>query len=401
MQLTPEDKLILSSVKINPASDDLERLNSLIPQIKDWESLTTNIIDRGIGPLFYKKLPLLSNQEVLPNEVKIKLQQAYYKTLSRSMVLYEAFQKVAKAFTSDGIQVVVLKGIYLSEWLYRDIALRQFSDMDLLVKPEDGEKCIAILKEMGFKPCDASVTEFIGSQTEIIHFAPMVLNDVSVEIHIRLHRKSKDYEIQVSNFIKNAVPVTINQVQVHALQLYDLLIHLCVHLDKHFRGGHIQFTCFNDITNVLDIHADEIDWPTFTVRCRENKCENLVFGYLMLIHKYFNTRLPKNIVQKYGSLLTKGDESLFYGYLQGVFHKKYHVGTHWQNIRQIKGFGYKARYFWDLIFPPKKFMIQKYHIKNPSLYRFYYPYRYWIGVKGVFKLVVGSLAKARCRLHRE
>jgi len=57
------------------------------------------------------------------------VQQAYYKTLTRGMVLYKGFANVASAFNEAGIKLVALKGVYLSECLYGDIALRQFSDI--------------------------------------------------------------------------------------------------------------------------------------------------------------------------------------------------------------------------------------------------------------------------------
>ena len=37
MQISPEDKLILSSIKIHPTKAELDQLNSLIPFIQDWE----------------------------------------------------------------------------------------------------------------------------------------------------------------------------------------------------------------------------------------------------------------------------------------------------------------------------------------------------------------------------
>jgi hypothetical protein len=407
MLLTSEDRMILSCVKIQFNAAELEQINGLIPQIKDWNYLIKTIIDRGIGPLLFKKLPLLSNRALIPEQVQTGLQQAYYKTLSRSMILYEAFRKVAEALTAEGIQVIVLKGIYLSEQLYQDIGLRQFSDIDLLVKEEDGKKCLTILKGMGFKPFDSSVTEFIGGQTEIVHHTPMVLNDISVEIHIRLHRKNKDYAIKTEDFIQHAQPVSINRIPVHALQLYDLLIHLCVHLDKHFTGGHVQFTSFNDITNILTIHAGEIEWTVFAKRCGENICEELVFKYLILINKYYNAPIPKTVVTKYSHLLKECDEELFLKYLHGFVATSYHVGTHWQNMRQVKGFSSKAHYFSDLIFPPKKFIIQKYGLVGNGdsavgseqnfklqtlnwklkLWWLWYPYRWWVGVKGIISLV--------------
>jgi hypothetical protein len=406
MNLTPEDKLILSSVKIYPNPQELEYIDSLIPLISDWEYLGSNIINRGIGPLLFKKLPLLTNNILIPEKIKSNLQQAYYRTLSRSTILYDAFRKVTEAFNSKGIQVIVLKGAFLSEWLYKDIGLRQFSDIDLLLKKEDSEDCLTILTEMGFKPFDDSVSEFIGAKSEVVHLTPMVLNDVSVEIHIKLHLKSKQYNIKIDKFIENSIPVTINRTPVYALQLNDLLIHLCVHLDKHFRGGDIQFTSFNDITNLLVENADTIDWTDFTNSCQIHECEQLVYFYILLTNKYFKAPVPDNIIEKYSSLLTEKDEELLCKYISGFVPKIYRISAHLGNIGQIQSFVGKARYLVDLVFPPKSFMIQKYGLigsgesvvdsKNRKLltnnyklkfWWLWYPYRYWVGLKGLFNLL--------------
>jgi hypothetical protein len=73
IELQAEDKIILSSIKIHPNPTELEQLNGLIPLVEDWDYLINTIIDRGIAPLLYKKLPLLINSILIPEVVKIKL----------------------------------------------------------------------------------------------------------------------------------------------------------------------------------------------------------------------------------------------------------------------------------------------------------------------------------------
>ena len=408
MQLLPEEQLILSVVKLQPTAEELERINNLIPLIRDWEYFTRTITDRGIAPLLFKKLSLLSNKQLIPDKVQVHLQQAYYKTFSRSTMLYEQFRKVIEEFGKQNIRVIALKGIYLSEFLYRDIGLRQFSDIDLLVNKEDGEKCLSVLRTMGFKAVILGVTEFIDSKSEVIHYSPMVLNGVSVEIHIKLHRFSKHYAIDVNSFIQRAVPVKLNSVNVSALELHDLLIHLCVHLDKHFRGGHVQFTSFSDLVNLLDKYAAEINWTLLKERCTENKASKVVFTYLMLVHYFYKATLPQIILDEYNHLLISADKELFVNYLRGVVLTKYHVSTHWGNFRRLKSFSDKIRFLIELIFPPKSFMMEKYTprplkgskrmsgIGSPLGIRghfwwLWYPYRWYVGVKGVFKLIMRNI----------
>ena len=216
----------------------------------------------------------------------------------------------------------------------------------------------------------------------------MVLNGVSIEIHIRLHLKNRNYNIKVDEFINSARAVNIGTVNVYALNTYDLLIHLCVHLDTHFVRGDIQFNGFADIVNVLDIYGSQINWSDFIERCRNNECEKVVFKYLLIATKYFNVTLPVEIVKIYESSLSDDDEKLFISYLHGFRGKlQYNAVIHWQVIRNIKGLKNKIQYILPVVFPTKKFMIQGFQIKNQSLFWLYYPVRFWYGIKGLWKMV--------------
>jgi hypothetical protein len=391
MELTPEDKLILCCIKVDPNAVEIAQMNNLISQITDWDSFAKTIVDRGIAPLLYRKLPLLTSSSMIPSTVGVKLQQAYYITLTRSMMLYDYFRKVANALNSADILFIALKGIYLSEWLYKDIGLRQMSDIDLLVKPEDGEKCLAVLSELGFVSVkNENVSDFIEKKSNRVHYAPMILNDVSVEVHTKLHRDGETYSVRPVLCWQAAVQATINKADVYVLSPADLLIHLAVHLDKHFCEGHVQFTCFNDITNLLAIYSGSFDWSAFVERCRVFNCESAVMKYLILVHKYCNGSLPETIVESYSSLLTVSDDELFVKYLHGYkfeIEVKTAIPAHLNNLKNLHTLSDFTNYLADLIFPPKKFMLEKYHIKHAKLFPLYYPYRYFMGVKGLFYML--------------
>ena len=385
MHLTYTDQLILSSVRVHPTAADLETLDALIPLIDDWDYLSRTIIERGIGPLFFNKLSLLSNAALIPEVTRTNLQQAYFRTLSRSMVLYDVFRRVADAFTLNHIQVVALKGIHLAEWLYGDIGLRQFSDIDLLVKREDGEKCLNILTELGFVQSGDEVSHLIKEKIGIVHYPAMERNKVSVEIHIDLHHRRNAYSLDVNKIIENSEPLIINKSQVQVMELHDLLIFLCIHLDKHFSIGEVQFTSFSDITNLLDMHAAEIDWQKLESSCKEYNCVDNVYKYLLIAAEYFNAPVPATVTEKYSGSLTAEDKVLFNRYLNGFRKKAYGATTHLKNIAEIKDIGEKLRYLLKVIFPSRKFMTGSYPMKYPSLYWLYYPSRHWKGLKGVWK----------------
>jgi hypothetical protein len=396
MYLSIEEELLLTAVKLHPSMEEMDALNDLLTQVEDWNSVVDLLIAHGSAPLFFKKLPDLANSNVVPVEISAKLQQVYFKTLSRSTLLYESFRQIMEAFAKANIVPIALKGVYLSEWLYKDIALRQFSDLDLLFRPEEASRCLQILVGMGFKSESSGVSKFIEKHSEIIHYAPMRRNGVSVEVHIRLNGTNEHSNLKLDRFIQQAEPIILNKVAAKALSLYHLFIHLCVHLDKHFVGGQVQMKCFNDIVNLLDKTKETLDWNAFLEECRYHKCEKLVIKYLIMAHYFYNVSLPEFILKEHEHLLTEADKDQFmiYLHLQHKGIRRYHVATHLKNLNTLLSPKDKVRYALEFTFPSKTFMLLRYEIKQRHLFALWYPYRWWFGAMGFAKLMQDKLKKA-------
>ena len=452
--LIPELDIILLSAKNNPSIEDIDALNKIIPKLDNWDYLSSTLINRGLAPLLYKKLSQLSNSHLIPAHIQSKLRSAYYKTVSRSMMLYGAFHEVVQEFNNAGIKVIALKGIYLSEHLYGDIGLRLMSDIDLLVKEEDKIKCIKILESLKYTtlPTVKNFTEFIDTIHEDAkensgqaHYEPMLKGEISIEIHTKLQSSSEKYHQSLTDIWENAKPVTINGLPALALDNYNLLIHLCLHLHKHnVVLEHVQFTSFADIVNLLcrfdnrrqttdnglppsplkgeqEEHplgrgANGFVWEEFIAKCKAYKCEEPVFKYLLLCRAYFNAPLPDYLYEAYKHTFTDEDRDLFYKHLTGfdfaAARDNSAVPVHFRNIKHIKNPILKLRYVVEVVFPGKAFMIQKYGLqskeqrakikdgkKNTSAYHhiitskfwwLWYPYRYYCGLKGFWYVVRGT-----------
>lgn len=385
--LTPEELLILTSVKLNPTKPEWERMDDLVLQVQDWDYFCTLIIERGMAPLFYKKIPLLKNKTLLPASNFQLLQQTYFHTLSRSTLMYNAFAEIAKVLSDNYIPVIALKGIYLSEKLYGDVGLRQMSDIDLLIKPEDADKCHEIFAGLGYKSQEEELTEF-EKKLEIVHFDPLVKNGISVELHLKLHRDNEKYKLDTSSLWSNAKLVSINSQLVYTLDLYDTLIHLCVHVDRHAKIGGVQFTGFNDIVNLLDVYNGSLDWDQLSKYCKQYNAEREVYKYLILLNKYMGACVPDNVLIHYQNYLTIYDETLFCKYLRGYTGFRSGMQKHFGNYMHLELTKDKLYYTWKIIFPTSKFMVSKFNLKNDFLLPFYYPYRWWLGIKGLIQLFI-------------
>jgi hypothetical protein len=383
LQLKPEEQFILLAADIKPDQTILNRLDELIPTIRDWDVFTKMAIDRAAAPLIVDKLSKFKNTDIFPDMVLRNLKQASLRTLTRNMLLTEHFRQVIRALTEAGVPVIALKGSMLSEWLYGNINLRQFSDLDLLVPQEKGLEAVAILDKMGYVQDNLIMSEFIKENTSIVHYRPMIKNGVSVEIHFRIHSVTEHYQVDLQDMWQHAVPLKLHGVEVLGFSLEDLLMHLCIHLDKHFRSGQFQFTCLYDLVNMLNHKGDVLNWELFEQKCIQAKAESVTYKYLLLVQKYMNGRLPDSVALKYSFLLLPRDERILLGALRGKATKNYASGV-LRSMGYLSGFGKKSRYVYDLFFPSTEFMMKRYRLKNKSLLWVYYPFRFIYGMKALW-----------------
>jgi len=389
--LKTEEQFLLLSADIHPEQSILQRMDELIPNITNWEDFTRTAIARAAAPLIVDKLDKLSRASLMPEKVLRNLKQASMRTLSRNMLLTEHFRQIILAFTEADIPVIALKGVMLSEWLYGNINLRQFSDLDLLVPLEKGPEALSILKTMGFESSDLKLSDFVKENTAIVHYTPMYKNGVSVEIHIRLHSETEHYEVDLDGIWKKAVPLQLHGVTALGLSPEDLLLHLCFHLDKHFRSGEFQFTCLYDIVNMLNHKTDVLNWELFEQLCKQARAESVTYKYLLLAQKFLNGNLPTDIIKKYNFLLKPKEERIFLGILRG---KGVHLYTAsvWRTLEHLNSFSKSVRYVFDILFPTVEFMMKRYRLKRKSQLWMYYPLRQLTAVRSLWQTIKKSMS---------
>lgn len=408
---SPENQLVILACAPSP---DGAALRNTIVAIDDWEKATAKLIKKGVAPLFL--LLLEQNQlswgeeRLVPEWVLAKLKQAFLKTMSRSMFIYDTFRDIAIALHKQNISAVALKGIYLAEHLYPQLGMRQFSDIDLLCREEEVEAALKIFNALGFQLMAPAFGEAVSTVMESAHLPPLIRNGVSVELHTRLHGPTQSYRLPERELFQRAERTTINGQPFLVFDLHDLLIHLCLHLDKHFNSSHMQFYSWADIARLVELRGHEIDAPEFWQRCEEYNAQKEVYKILCLVQEIFGVKMPEglitlqdlkndvqgiNIVQKIpaeesSNKLPAAPEIADAVLLQLEKHLNDRVShesatqTHLFFIRKIKSPIGKLHYLREVLFPGKRVMKRAYQLKNDRWFWLWYPYRFWVGFKGLF-----------------
>jgi hypothetical protein len=383
VELSVENKLILKACKLQPAETDISDIGHMIPLISNWDFFTDNAILNGVGPIIHKTFSLVPDRKLIPEVTSAKLEQTYFMSLHRNMVLYEHFRNAVKVFINEGISVMALKGIALAESVYKDIGLRQMTDIDLLLKEDEVERCWNLLRNMGYQYNDHKKTEFHKSLTEKKHLPSLSHKGISIELHYKTFLNSRGHKIDIREYWDRAQQTQLAGVSLKKLCPEQQVQHTCMHLDEHYSVGKPQLHSFVDISEVISQNKDEFNWDYFVRSCADFNCTRVVFKYLWLASKYFDLKLPTSIFYKAEELNDRNSERLFLHYLQN-YHKNPPVditNQGYEHLKHVSGAGNKFKYLLSDIFPSKKFMRRRYRIKNKNSVYLYYIPRLGTGIK--------------------
>jgi hypothetical protein len=368
-----KQKLILLASRLHLNKTEQDELYSVITETEDWDKTVQWAILRQAGPFLYQKLLSFPEKSLLPAEALEALRQSYLKTMSRNMVLAEHFKQVAAVFRKENIPVIAMKGIYLSEWLYKDLGLRQCSDVDLLVQAADGERALSAMRSIGFVSASSSLPDDIRTKLMPVHYPAMIKNGVSVEIHFRVHSPNPDYEINMEALWREAIKLNLHGVEAMVFRPEHLLITLIQHLDKHFSSSKFQFTGLYDISNWLDLYGDGMDVDYLLSTAQHWRLRELVLDYCTLLHHYFKVKVPVDLLK------TQMPQRLEKILLRSMTHKEMKSTSGLTNYKSIRLFDTPAKkisYVLRMTFPRPAYMMQRYHFKNKLLLLYYYPYRF-------------------------
>ncbi len=386
MVLDPQDKLFIACLRLSQTEGDQMILAQLISQVNNWDFFAEKVISNALAPLVYSNIVASGNSAAVPERIMTHLKGAHTKILGRNIFLIDLFVKIVKSFAEKDIEVIPLKGIYLLDSVYKTPGLRQMTDIDLLVKDANAEKCINILAGMGFKKCENFKTGFIRLHQDSKHLPAMSFMGVPVEVHTNLLPVDFKYNVNIAGYWQKAHHEVIHGVNVLALLPNDLLQYLCVHLDYHLSYSMVLLNPFCDISEVLRKFRNEINWQLFEESCDQCNCSHNVFNILYVVHKYLNAPLPDNIAGKAADGQNSITEKLFILKIQGKYDEisKLKSVSNIRMLKKIKGTKNKVRYLLEDIFPGRAFMYKRYHIKYKPLVYWYYLVRIKTGVAGLF-----------------
>jgi len=252
--------ILLTCLEYTSPADKAERLAPV--SAEDWRRVAELAQQHGVAQLLYHLTKSMNT--TIPVELAGELKQKYLHNALRNMGLYQDLRKLLNLFQEKDIPVITLKGAYLAEAVYGNIALRTMSDVDLLVKENDLPRVEQELLALGCVPMDSN--RLITQDNH--HFGyQLPESGLHLEIHWILFTCKKPFQVDADGLWNRSQPVTLARTTARVLGPEDLLLHLCQHTAKHTYEMRMRMLC--DIGELVRQRESELNWQRIGTRARE------------------------------------------------------------------------------------------------------------------------------------
>ena len=156
--------------------------------------------------------------------------------LPRQRAVDAATAEAALAFQHEAIEVVLLKGPSIAQWLYGDGEPRWYNDCDLLVRGVDLDDAGVVLASLGYERF-ASPPDDPGLLPDVHSNAWTRADDGAVvELHWTLVGLTAPHQAVWEMLSRDTTPITVNGVSTRSLGEHGRALHLALHLAQHGRA---------------------------------------------------------------------------------------------------------------------------------------------------------------------
>jgi hypothetical protein len=291
-----EEQLVLACARTRVDAPVAARITALLREPLDWDVVLHKAWLQGTKAMLSHCL-LSSFPDQVPEDVRRRL-KAFLAEQSRSKLLQAMrLVEVVRLLESHGVSALPFKGPGLALYAYQNLALREFCDLDVLVRRRDVKKATALLTENGFRlvkspswfqrlPIPISRKKDLG----------LVSDDgrTFLELHWRLSGTHFDVPLNMENLWKRLDTTTLAGATLRSLPFDELILYLCVHGARH---GWMRLGWICDIAELIRTFEGR-DWGALTERARVLGSDRTLGLGLLLAHELLDAPLPPAIVER-------------------------------------------------------------------------------------------------------
>jgi hypothetical protein len=271
----PEFELLLASCGKSVRDSELAAL--LRSPIK-WERLLSLAEQHCVIPAVFN---LLQDRPEVPASIQSAVKARFQRNVRNALRLSATLSGILQKFESSGIEVLPHKGPVLAKLLFGDVTMRQFGDLDLLIRGGDIPRARAALQELGYEPnlklSARQARAYLRSGYEYVFGcdAGKYLIELQWQILPRFYSVGFDMDA----LFARSVETEFEGQRARMLRKEDLMLVTCVHAAKH------EWSRLGMLRDIAALGGLDLDWNWVEHEARRlgiddiDICEQLADGF--------------------------------------------------------------------------------------------------------------------------
>lgn len=285
------------------------------------------------------KKNLLSATQKSTGKIESEIKKEYFKLMLLSNFRKNESKRIIKAQNSQGIIPVILKGIYLQEYIYPKGVFRFSNDIDLYVSKKDElKKSVEIIENLGYKKYLYRSNLWQKKFSKGFTFLKIRNSDIKNYINIDLHKEL----LFCSSDKRSYINIPFEQDEFYEYSDYEdcrvkimkrelALIYLIYH--------HFKIHKFSNFINLYDL---------ILLKDSNNLNMDLIYDIAKKIDYYDETRMVLELCEDFINNRNLRD-------LSQVLNKNY-KNSFFEKIGYVRGYTNKIIYLYAYLFPSCKFL---------------------------------------------
>jgi len=346
----------------------------------DWVALIDVAQQARVAPLIYL---VLREKAWLPTYALDRLRMFYFATARRNLLAFNALARVIEHLNAHDIPNLLLKGVALTLTLYKNEALRPMGDVDVLVRREDVEHTLALLRELDY---DTPIPEVrAGARLAYdgeLFVQPGVAHAAPIDLHWNLINAPNYRHSPAEQWLwDSAQPVVVGHAEGRVLCPEAQLIHLCAHKVLHHSGEDATGGALWGFDIALLLSEQTLDWDVVLTQAQALDMIAPLQMALPAVVREWGELVPEAVLAHLPAFKPSRTERRLLRW-RASEHKRTGARGVWANIQAMPNVWAALRYVWSMLFPSVRYMREHYGMSSVLLLPVYYVRRWVRGLGG-------------------
>jgi hypothetical protein len=296
LKTNPETNLTVLCARTFLSTLEPSSLQSAFAGPLNWSLLEQNAENHGVMPVVAHVLTQYGNG-LIPHDILKTLRDRLLRSAQNNLAWSQEWLRILRIFAESCIPAISFKGPALALTAYGNLALREFTDIDLLVRPSDVVRAREILIHNEYildsvvpDNLSSALTRLSDRQISFVKHDDRV---AKLDLHWGVAPKGYSFPLEVDSLFETAFVARHQKISFLCLSPEHLLLLLCAHGIKH---------CWSNLRLLCDLarHVQSnpgLDWDR-CIRLVESGNYDLAMKHsLLLARQVLKLELPEPIGQ--------------------------------------------------------------------------------------------------------